>query len=33
MNKALGQAFPKASKTPTDARTVRTAVVAKIDGP
>ena len=30
MFEALGQAFAKACKTPTDARTVRTAVVAKI---
>ena len=27
---ALGQAFAKAGKVPTDARTVRTAVVAKM---
>ena len=30
MFEALGQAFAKAGKTPTDARTVRTAVVAKM---
>ena len=30
MFEAVGQAFAKASKTPTDARTVRTAVVAKM---
>ena len=30
MLEALGQAFAKAGKTPTDARTVRTAVVAKM---
>ena len=30
MFEALGQAFAKAGKTPTDARTVRTAVVAKL---
>ena len=29
MFEALGQAVAKSSKTPTDARTVRTAVVAK----
>ena len=30
MFEALGQALAKAGKTPTDARTVRTAVVAKM---
>ena len=30
MFEALGQAFAKAGKTPTDARTVRTAVVAQM---